>query len=165
MPTRKKLILTLTAVACSLTIFYACKSLKTQSGASSVSETSSANTSASTPRILVFTKTKGYYHESIPTGAGAIIKLGKENNFSVDSTSDAGYFIQDSLKNYTVVIFLSTTMDVLNGDQQVAFERYIQAGETLWVFMQLPILSTIGPGIINWSEHILKVIQSSKKLP
>ncbi|MEJ7678254.1 MAG: ThuA domain-containing protein [Segetibacter sp.] len=77
---------------------------------------------------MVFTKTKGYYHESIPAGAAAIIKLGQENNFSVDTTADARYFVEDSLKHYTVVIFLSTTGDVLNGDQQVAFERYIQAG-------------------------------------
>ncbi len=125
---KRKLYLTITAVACLLTIFFACKSLKTQSGAPSASETSSENTPASKPRILVFTKTKGYYHESIPAGVAAIIKLGKENNFSVDTTSDARYFAEDSLKNYSAVIFLSTTGNVLNADQQVAFERYIQAG-------------------------------------
>jgi cytochrome c len=128
MLTKKKLLVTLSALACSLSIFYACKSLKTQSVAPPASETSSANTPASKPRILVFTKTKGYYHESIPTGAAAIVKLGNENNFSVDTTADARYFVEDSLKNYTAVIFLSTTGNVLNADQQVAFERYIQAG-------------------------------------
>jgi cytochrome c len=46
----------------------------------------------------------------------------------VDSTRDAGYFVEDSLKNYSAVVFLSTTLNVLNADQQVAFERYIQAG-------------------------------------
>jgi hypothetical protein len=42
---------------------------------------------SSTPRILVFTKTAGFYHESIPTGVEAIQKLGKENGFEVDTTS------------------------------------------------------------------------------
>ncbi|HSB94578.1 MAG TPA: hypothetical protein VLC28_15755 [Flavitalea sp.] len=28
------------------------------------------------PRVLVFMKTKGYHHESIPFGAAAIMKLG-----------------------------------------------------------------------------------------
>lgn len=80
------------------------------------------------PRVLVFTKTSGWHHSSIPNGIAAIQKLGLENNFDVDSTADASYFNEDSLKNYSAVIFLSTTEDVLNSDQQVAFERYIQAG-------------------------------------
>ncbi len=125
---KKRFLLSLTAIACSITIFYACKSLKTQSGVTSASETSSGKIAAIKPRILVFTKTKGYYHESIPDGVAAIIKLGPENNFSVDTTADARYFTEDSLKNYAAVIFLSTTGNVLNADQQVAFERYIQAG-------------------------------------
>ncbi|MCW3108813.1 MAG: hypothetical protein JWQ09_3319, partial [Segetibacter sp.] len=80
------------------------------------------------PRVLVFTKTSGWHHSSIPNGIAAVQKLGQENNFDVDSTADASYFNEDSLKNYSAVIFLSTTEDVLNSDQQVAFERYIQAG-------------------------------------
>ncbi|MGI8634358.1 MAG: ThuA domain-containing protein [Segetibacter sp.] len=80
------------------------------------------------PRVLVFTKTSGWHHSSIPNGIAAIQKLGLENNFVVDSTADASYFNEDSLKNYSAVIFLSTTGDVLNSDQQLAFERYIQAG-------------------------------------
>ncbi|HEY8935064.1 MAG TPA: ThuA domain-containing protein, partial [Cyclobacteriaceae bacterium] len=79
-------------------------------------------------RVLVFTKTKGYHHESIPVGIAAIQKLGLENNVDVDTTTDASSFQEDKLKNYKAVIFLSTTGDVLNADQQVAFERFIQAG-------------------------------------
>lgn len=80
------------------------------------------------PRVLVFTKTMGWHHSSIPNGIAAIQKLGQENNFDVDSTSDASYFNEDSLKNYSAVVFLNTTQDVLNSNQEVAFERYIQAG-------------------------------------
>lgn len=80
------------------------------------------------PRILVFSKTSGFYHQSIPSGIAAIQKLGKENNFQVDTTKNAAYFVEDSLKKYSAVVFLSTTQNVLNADQQVAFERYIQAG-------------------------------------
>ncbi|UYQ91823.1 ThuA domain-containing protein [Chitinophaga horti] len=80
------------------------------------------------PRVLVFTKTAGFYHESIPDGAAAIIELGKQHGFKVDTTSDATWFKEDKLKKYGAVIFLSTTGNVLNGTQQVAFERYIQAG-------------------------------------
>jgi glucose/arabinose dehydrogenase len=80
------------------------------------------------PRVLVFSKTSGYHHASIPNGIAAIQKLGQENGFDVDTTTNSSFFNEDSLKNYSTVIFLSTTEDVLNSDQEVAFERYIQSG-------------------------------------
>src|SRR5438105_12465868 len=80
------------------------------------------------PRILVFSKTAGYHHESIADGNVAIQKLGSQNNFDVDTTTDASIFNEDSLKNYAAVVFLSTTGDVLDHYQEAAFERYIQSG-------------------------------------
>ncbi|MBD2700215.1 ThuA domain-containing protein [Spirosoma sp. BT702] len=83
---------------------------------------------ATPARILVFSKTKGWNHTSIPAGIAAIQKLGRENNFRVDTTKNANYFVDDSLKHYQAVVWLSTTGNVLNQSQQAAFERYIQAG-------------------------------------
>ena len=80
------------------------------------------------PAVLVFTLTKGYHHASIPAGVLAIQKLGIENNFSVDTTSDPGQFQETILNKYAAVIFLHTTGELLNIYQQVAFERYIQSG-------------------------------------
>ncbi len=80
------------------------------------------------PRVLVFSKTKGYRHESIPAGRVALQKLGAENGFEVDTTENAAYFHEDSLKRYRAVVFLSTTGDVLDFQQQNAFKRFIQAG-------------------------------------
>jgi type 1 glutamine amidotransferase len=80
------------------------------------------------PRILVFSKTAGYRHESIHTGKLALLKLGKENGFFVDTTENENYFNEDSLKKYSAVIFLNTTGNVLNSPQQISFERFIQAG-------------------------------------
>ncbi|MCX6218419.1 ThuA domain-containing protein [Spirosoma sp.] len=79
-------------------------------------------------RVLVFSKTKGWKHTSIPFGIAALQKLGRENAFRVDTTKNADYFNDDSLRHYTAVVFLSTTGNVLNQKQQAAFERYIQAG-------------------------------------
>lgn len=80
------------------------------------------------PRVLVFSKTTGFRHSSIPNGIAAIQKLGLENGFDVDTTENAAYFNEDSLSKYATVIFLNTTGNVLNNTQEVAFERYIQAG-------------------------------------
>ena len=80
------------------------------------------------PRILVFSKTAGFRHGSIANGKAAILKLGQENNFDVDTTENAAYFTEDSLKKYAAVVFLNTTQDVLNNYQEADFERYIQSG-------------------------------------
>jgi len=88
----------------------------------------SSNKRSGKPKVLVFSKTAGFHHASISAGISAIHKLGEENNFLIDTTSDASWFNDDSLKNYSAVIFVSTTGDLLNNYQEVAFERYIQAG-------------------------------------
>ncbi|MET0637484.1 MAG: ThuA domain-containing protein [Chitinophagaceae bacterium] len=80
------------------------------------------------PRVLIFSKTAGYHHGSIPNGIEAIKKLGKENGFLVDTTTNAALFNEDSLSKYAAVIFLNTTGELLNNFQEADFERYIQAG-------------------------------------
>lgn len=91
-------------------------------------KTAAAETPVALNRVLVFSKTKGFRHKSIPAGQRAIMKLGQENGFAVDTTEDANQFTEANLKRYGAVIWLSTTGDVLNDAQQAAFERYIQAG-------------------------------------
>jgi type 1 glutamine amidotransferase len=79
-------------------------------------------------RVLIFSKTARYHHESIPDGIKAIQKLGSENNFEVDATTDSTYFTDSNLKKYAAVIFLNTSGNVFNGDQKAAMTRYIEAG-------------------------------------
>ena len=78
--------------------------------------------------ILVFSKTAGFRHDSIPAGVAAVRQLGTTRGFSVDATEDASAFSDESLAKYKVVVFLSTTGDVLNAPQEAAFERYIRRG-------------------------------------
>ena len=79
-------------------------------------------------KVLVFSKTAGFRHGSIPVGKLAIMKLGQENGFAVDTTENATAFNDANLKQYNAVVFLSATGDVLDHVQQAAFERYIQSG-------------------------------------
>lgn len=79
-------------------------------------------------RILVFSKTAAFRHSSIEAGQRALMQLGKTQGFAVDTTENATRFTEENLKKYQAVVFLSTTGDVLNAQQQNAFERYIQAG-------------------------------------
>jgi type 1 glutamine amidotransferase len=78
---------------------------------------------------LIFSKTAAFRHtECIPQATVAIAQMAAQRGFEVDATENAGAFTDENLANYDVVIFLCTTGDVLNADQQAAFERYIRAG-------------------------------------
>ena len=89
---------------------------------------SACNKRSGKPKILVFTKTAGFYHQSIPAGVAAIQKLGAANDFDVDTTSDASMFTDDILREYSAIVFLNTTGPLFNTVQRIALERYIQAG-------------------------------------
>ena len=78
--------------------------------------------------VLVFSKTAGFRHSSIAAGIAAITQLGVQHNFGVFATEDAAVFNDADLAAYQCVVFLNTTGDILNNDQQAAFERYIQGG-------------------------------------
>ncbi len=79
-------------------------------------------------QVLVFTKTAGYRHKSIEKGVKTLKELGIQNNFRITQTEDSLQFNLSNLKKYQLVLFLSTTMDVLGEQEQLAFEKYIQQG-------------------------------------
>ncbi|MEU4215776.1 ThuA domain-containing protein [Actinoplanes sp. NPDC026623] len=78
--------------------------------------------------VLVFSKTAGFRHDSIPAGVQLIRELGAANSFTVTATEDSGQFTAANLAQFEAVVFLNTTGDVLNTTQQTAFENYIRAG-------------------------------------
>ena len=52
-------------------------------------------------QVLVFSKTAGFRHDSIPTGIAAVKQLGTANNFTVDATEDATAFTAANLAAIT----------------------------------------------------------------
>jgi type 1 glutamine amidotransferase len=78
--------------------------------------------------VLVFSRTLMFRHTSITNGIAAIKELGAENGFRVDATEDASWFTPETLAKYRVVVFLSTSGDILNEEQQDAFRKYIEVG-------------------------------------
>ena len=78
--------------------------------------------------VLVFSKTTGFRHDSIPQGITTIRALGADYDFAVESTEDAARFTDAELGRYRVVVFLNTTGDILDSGQKAAFERFIRSG-------------------------------------
>ena len=89
---------------------------------------SKAKLQALKPQVLVFTKTAGYRHAAIEKGVQTLKELGLENNFEITQTEDSLQFNERNLKKYQLVLFLSTTLDVLGDEQQDAFKNYINNG-------------------------------------
>jgi type 1 glutamine amidotransferase len=54
--------------------------------------------------------------------------MGEQDNFQVDATEDDKAFTDENLAKYRVVVFLSTTGEVLDAGEQAAFERFIRHG-------------------------------------
>lgn len=79
-------------------------------------------------KVLVFSKTDGFRHTSIEAGIASLKKMAAEKGFEVAFTEDAGQFTTNNLKQYAATVWLNTTGDVLNAEQQAEFERYIQSG-------------------------------------
>jgi type 1 glutamine amidotransferase len=79
-------------------------------------------------KVLVFSKTAGFRHDSIPDGIAMIQQLGSENHFAVDASEDSSLFSDTNLASYGAVIFLNTTGDILDDNQRAAFQRYIEMG-------------------------------------
>src|SRR5689334_12415610 len=93
--------------------------------------TGSVTVQAAAPKldkVLVFSKTAGFRHDSIPAGITMLNELGAANGFTVTATEDSAQFTEANLEQFDVVVFLSTTSDVLNDTQQTAFEHYIEGG-------------------------------------
>lgn len=67
--------------------------------------------SASRPRILLYSATTGFRHDSIPTAIAAL--KAKEDEIDVEffATEDPAQFTDDNLAGFDAVLFLSTTGD------------------------------------------------------
>ncbi len=98
-------------------------------------------------KVLVFSATAGFRHPSITNGIAAIQALSSNNNFIVDATEDPNQFTDANLAQYKAVIFLNTTGDVLDVNQQEAFQRYIEAGNG-WVGIH-----SAADTLHNWSWY------------
>lgn len=79
-------------------------------------------------RLLVFSKTAAFRHDSIPAAIVALRTLGLEHGVGLDFTEDASVFTPHNLVRYAAVIFLLTTGTVLDSAQASALQGYIQAG-------------------------------------
>lgn len=89
----------------------------------------SIQTNAQQFKVLLITETAGWHHESIDYGIAAINELAATHNFKVERQQKAEHINFERFNSFDAVIFLSTTGDIFNDEEQAAFEKYIQSGK------------------------------------
>lgn len=80
-------------------------------------------------KALIVTTTKGWHHESLHYGVIALKEMATRNFFDAELFQDPNSFNDSFLKQFQVIIFLNTTGDILNPEQQKVMERFIQSGK------------------------------------
>ncbi|MFE0784615.1 ThuA domain-containing protein [Streptomyces mutabilis] len=76
------------------------------------------------PRLLVYTRTTDYRHDSIPAGIAALRALG---DFTVDATEDPAA-LERPLTPYAAVVFLSTSGEVLTPAGRERLAAHVEGG-------------------------------------
>src|SRR5690554_7127351 len=85
----------------------------------------SATAQAQQFRALIFSKTQGFRHQSVPDGVVALKKLASKHRFQVYATEDASVFTKESLSKYDVIIMMSTTGNIFDDAQKEAFQEFV----------------------------------------
>jgi type 1 glutamine amidotransferase len=81
------------------------------------------------PAVLVFSKTNSFRHnEGIAGGAKALQEIAAQRKWGLFHTENGAVFNARDLAKFDVVVFLNASGDILNDEQESAFESWLQAG-------------------------------------
>ena len=98
-------------------------------GTSNLAELIAGSDPLGSTRVLLFSETRGFRHDSISIALDTLEAMALANNMQVDRASDSeGVFIQSNLAIYDAVVWVLTSGDVLDANEQAAFEQYIRSG-------------------------------------
>lgn len=79
--------------------------------------------------VLVFSKTKGYRHDSISTGIAALERLATATGlFTVTASEDASVFSPSVLSKYRVIVLLHASGDFLQPTELDALQGFVRCG-------------------------------------
>ncbi|MDR0532558.1 MAG: ThuA domain-containing protein [Verrucomicrobiales bacterium] len=83
-------------------------------------------------KILLFSRTEGFSHGSIPCGIYTITKMGEKTGaYSVVQSGDMEMFSPDKLKEFDAVFFNNTTGLKFNEEQRKALLDFVRGGKAM----------------------------------
>lgn len=80
-------------------------------------------------KILVFSKTEGFRHKSIPAGINFLTEMSEKNNWNIEFSEDASVFNNTELPTFDVVVFLNTTGNIFNEENKAALRNFFARGK------------------------------------
>lgn len=80
-------------------------------------------------RALLITETAGWHHASISSAERAMEALAARHHFDLDLYQPGMALTSQMLEPYDVAIFINTTHDIFDEEEQTAFEKFIQSGK------------------------------------
>ncbi|GAA5969368.1 hypothetical protein JCM3765_001285 [Sporobolomyces pararoseus] len=84
------------------------------------------------PPVLVFSKTAGYRHDSIPTAISALQDIADRTSlYDPTFSEDENLFTSDGLQKFKAIVFLSNSDQVLTSDGETAFAEWLTGGGSL----------------------------------
>src|SRR5438270_31905 len=87
-----------------------------------------ADTGGTQRNLLIYTRTLGFRHDSIPAALAAVRDLASREGLSALATEDPSTFTAAGLSGMKAVVFLHTTGEVLDPAGQAALQAYIRGG-------------------------------------
>src|SRR5438552_13638681 len=83
---------------------------------------------ASSADVLVFARTAGFRHDSIPAGIAALQEVGAQAGYLIEASEDPCALTETALAHVRVVVFLNTSGTILQDEQRSALEKWLRAG-------------------------------------
>lgn len=80
-------------------------------------------------RVLVFSKTGGFRHSSIPDGIKMLYSFSESQNWILTTSEDPVVFNETFLNSIDVIVFLNPSGDVLATPEKAAFEKFMKQGK------------------------------------
>jgi len=80
-------------------------------------------------KVLMITTTRGWHHESLHAGVVAIQQLAARNSFEVALLEDPNGFTDKYVEQFQAILFLNTSGDIFNAEEQKVMERFIKSGK------------------------------------
>jgi hypothetical protein len=80
------------------------------------------------PALLLFSKTNGFRHDSIPAAVTALGALAAERGWSVFHTENGAVHRPELLARFAAVVWVSASGDNLTDEQEDALRRYVEGG-------------------------------------
>ena len=80
-------------------------------------------------KVLLFTKTVGYRHDSIPAGVTMFQQMAADNGWQLTHTEDSSVFTDATLSTFDVVVMFQTSgMVWTTAAQRTAMQNYVRGG-------------------------------------